>query len=520
MIRRFKKKVTWPVKPDEAALVILASSFSFGAVALAIFFRTWSDTLFLSHFSVDQIPIFYIWSAFAFAPVTMAYTWLSKKFPLVKLNTITLLSFAGLSSLCVRIPTEPTFIFIILLMMSLVSPLVNAICWSVILERLDSLQSKRLIPIISSAATVGAICAGGLTAEVIELGGLAALIVLISCTLVCLAALPRAILGGRKLTIPSRSDKTDQPKPTLWSGLGQLAPLTQNSLLSVTMVATLMMATTTNLVDFLFKAEVQQNIATDDLGPFLARFHAVTNLMIFILQLFVLNKLTDRLGLKSSYSLYPSSLLMVGTICLFPVSWFALVLLRGVDTLMKFTVYTNMENMVLTPVPFVLRTQVKVLLKGVIYPLGGLIAGIVIWVVSYSCQGNTNLKIQITLVLTLILSVLWIRFTRKAHLHYIGQLANNIGVQHFQTSLNEVAIGILQRFSEIEFNSVISADVSRLLNDLESALDSVEHELTAAWEDPHKSRADLIEWLENISRTHRIYGVGDRIEHLSSNLNE
>ena len=88
MIRSVKKKVKWPVKPDEVTLVLLASSFSFGAVALAIFFRTWSDTLFLSHFSVDQIPIFYIWSAFAFAPVTMAYTWLSKKFPLVKLNKL------------------------------------------------------------------------------------------------------------------------------------------------------------------------------------------------------------------------------------------------------------------------------------------------------------------------------------------------------------------------------------------------------------------------------------------------
>lgn len=518
MTENLKRKTRWPIKPDELPLVMLASSFSFGAVALAIFFRTWSDTLFLSHFSVDQIPIFYIWSAFAFAPVTMAYSWLSKRLPPVQLNTITLLSFAGLSSFCARLPSTPILIFIILLMMSLVSPLVNAICWSVILERLDSLQSKRLIPIISSAATIGAICAGGLAAEVIELGGLAALITLISCTLVCLAALPRAMLGGREVNLSRKEAKRSPSKTTLWSGLGQLAPLMQNSLLSVTMVATLMMATTTNLVDFLFKAEVQQNIAVEDLGPFLARFHALTNLLIFILQFFVLNKLTGKLGLKSAYSLYPSSLFTFGTICLFPVGWFGLVVLRGVDTLMKFTVYTNTENLVLTPVPFVLRTQVKVLLKGAIYPLGGLIAGVMIWVISYGCQGNANLKIQVTLIFTLILSLLWIRFTRQAHLHYIGQLAENIGLSKMIVSLDQSTMNLFRQFLSIDIEPLKISQVSAFIEQLDQHIESPKNELMTAWQKNEQSRADLIEWIENMGRMNGIHGVGDRLEQMSATV--
>lgn len=503
-------KKTWPIRHGEGLLFSLAASFSFGAVALAIFFRTWSDTLFLTYFSVDQIPIFYIWSAFAFAPVTMLYTWLSHIIPPVKLNTITLLSFALLSSMCASLPEKPLLIFIILLLMSLVSPLVNAICWSVILERLDSLQSKRLIPLISSASTIGAICAGGLAAEVIEVGGLTGLITLISFTLIGLATLPRAVLGAQKQK--TKKKEIEPPKRiSFWSGLSQLRPLMQHSLLAITMIATLLMAITTNLVDYLFKAEIQQNIPIHEIGPFLARFHAITNLLIFLLQIFVLNKLTQRLGLKWAYSLYPSSLFTVGAICLTPLHWFSIILLRGVDTLMKFTVYTNTENLILTPVPFVLRTQVKVLLKGAIYPLGGLIAGLLITLITTFSPQETAVKVNITLGLTLALSTLWIYLTRSAQKHYLAQLARNLKLPISLTRFNQAAKSLVNLFLEQSKASRTQEDVIQLLSQLKQEL-QLESSLEPLWLAQSHTRADLIEWLEHLSRASGITGFGERLE--------
>ena len=87
------------VERDEWPVLLLSGGFSFGSVALAIFIRTWSDTLFLTRFQADQIAIFYIWSALIFAPTTMGYAWLSQRFNPIKLNTTTLFAFAGLSSL-------------------------------------------------------------------------------------------------------------------------------------------------------------------------------------------------------------------------------------------------------------------------------------------------------------------------------------------------------------------------------------------------------------------------------------
>lgn len=507
-----KPKKQWPIRQHEHGLFMLSASFSFGAVALAIFFRTWSDTIFLSEFSVDQIPIFYIWSAFAFAPVTMVYTWLSQLIPPVKLNTLTLLSFALLCSLCADLPNHPILIFIILLLMSLISPLVNAICWSVILERLDSLQSKRLIPLISSAATIGAICAGWLAAELIEVGGLAALITVISITLICLATLPTAILGQQS-TQKTKKDQKPKQKVSMLSGLAQLKPLMKTPLLAVTMIATLLMATSTNLVDFLFKAEIQQHIPAEQIGPFLARFHAITNLLIFLLQIFVLNKLTNRLGLKWAYSLYPSSLLAVGTLCLFPLHWVAVIFLRGVDTLMKFTVYTNTENLVLTPVAFVQRTQVKVLLKGAIYPLGGLIAGILIALIT-QLSSDTETKITVTLILTLLCSVLWVYLTRQAHQHYISQLAQNLGIPQSVKSLNQPASSLVKDLMEQESSTVSLSLFQEFITKISSHLALDKSLFVTAWA-RQQSRADLIEWFDSVARASNIQDFGSYLESLS-----
>ena len=125
------------IKKDEWPTLALASLFAFGSVALAIFIRTWSDTLFLIHFQPDRIPIFYIWSAIVFAPTTMGYTWLSQRFNLVRLNTSTLLTFASMCLFCINPIQHKEVLFVLLLGMSLVSPLVNAICWGLILERLN-----------------------------------------------------------------------------------------------------------------------------------------------------------------------------------------------------------------------------------------------------------------------------------------------------------------------------------------------------------------------------------------------
>jgi len=412
------------VEPDEWPVVLLSGALSFGAVALAIFIRTWSDTLFLSRFDAEQIALFYILSAVIFAPTTMGYAWLSQRFHPVRLNTATLLLFAGLSLLCLAPPSSAPLTFGLLLALSLVSPLVNALCWGMILERLTSRQSKRLVPLIGGSATLGAALSGVVAAGVLGWGGDAALMGLITATLLALAPLPMILMRGAQGEANPNAQARPREPESLVDGLKALS---HNDLLRVSAVATFLMAIATNLIDYLFKAELQLEMPREALGPFFARFHALTNLGILAVQVLLLGPALSRLELRWSFGLYPLSLLAVGALCLTPLGLWAFIGLRGADTLMKFTFYSTTENLLLTPVPFRERTQSKVFLKGVIYPLGGLVAGLLISLIS-AAVGEGGRPTSAALLLALLISGAWVWSTAHVHQHYLQQLAHNLGL--------------------------------------------------------------------------------------------
>lgn len=501
------------VEADEWPVLLLSAGFAFGSVALAIFIRTWSDTLFLTRFQAEDIAIFYIWSALIFAPTTMGYAWLSQRFEPVKLNTSTLFGFAGVASLCLSPPSSDVGVFVLLLVLSLVSPLVNAICWGLILERLNSRQSKRLIPLIGGSATMGAAVSGVIGAEVIEWGGDRALVWLIISTLIALSPLPRLLLNG----VDDRSlirEAKDTPERLIVG----LKALGKNQLLKVSAIATFLMAIATNLIDFLFKAELQSSLEPEMLGPFFARFHAFTNVGILFVQLLVMRPALERLGPRWSFGLYPLSLLALISLCLGPVGLWAFIGLRGVDTLMKFTFYSTTENMLLTPVPFRERTQSKVFLKGVVYPLGGLVAGTLITLTGLLL--GSNAEVNAVLIITLGVAVGWLWSTSRVHRHYLQQLASNLGV-----TLEAVQVSRQERLKGLDQLEALKLDATQwdqeriepLLAQIAGGLHRprLSTQLTSLWPDLDESkRMDLIELLDELARRDGVKGLGDLLEEL------
>lgn len=499
------------IEPDEWPVLLLSGSFAFGSVALAIFIRTWSDTLFLTRFTADQIAIFYIWSALIFAPTTMGYAWLSQRFEPIKLNTTTLITFAGLCSLCLSPPSTGVGVFTLLLVLSLVSPLVNAICWGLILERLNSRQSKRLIPLIGGSATMGAALSGVMAAEVIEWGGDRAFVWLIIGTLLSLSPLPTLLLRGveEQSLIQKPSGKPER----LIDGLRALG---RNQLLKVSAIATFLMAIATNLIDFLFKAKLQVSLDPSELGPFFARFHAFTNIGILFVQVIVMRPALERLGPRWSFGLYPLSLCILITLCLGPVGLWAFIGLRGIDTLMKFTFYNTTENMLLTPVPFRERTQSKVFLKGVVYPLGGLVAGSLITLTSLMM--GSHLGVVLVLLITLIISIAWLWSTSRVHRHYLHQLASNLGV-HLQDVViaKQARHQALRNLQDMMDNQETwqQGINTHLLSQIALGLSRPElaDQLNELWEKLDESKQmDLIEMLDELAQREGVQGLGDLLE--------
>ena len=279
------------------------------------------------------------------------------------------------------------------------------------------------------------------------------------------------------------------------------------------------MAIATNVVDYLFKVKLQSTLTPQELGPFFARFHAISNLAILFIQLTVLTPILQRFGVKHSFRLYPGFLLTIGSVCFFYAHLWCFTLLRGVDTVMKFTFHQNTENLVMTPVPFLERTQSKVFLKGIIYPLGGLVAGILIFLIDF-----TSYALFGALVIMLIICSIWLWILHRIHYHYIQQLALNLNLSFIKSSTVKHTKKKLYKQEIKKLREMFQQQEQLSLDDSQKALSSIlkligydeyRHIFIDMISDPDKqSNADLSELLDQLLRLEGIYKIENLLDHI------
>ncbi len=346
-----------------------AGAFAFLAVGLAILVRTWSDAAFLAEFEIAWLPWFFVASAVVFLPATIGYAWLARRHGSVRLNTalLALLTSGMLASAAAGLGRAA--IFATVLGLSVATPLANVVCWNTILARLDSRQARRLIPLLGGVATLGAIVAGVVGAALAAGLGSDALLWTAVAVMAAMLPLPRILAG---------SWRPAGEAPTSGSVREGIQSLGRNQLLVVVGLATFLMAITTNIIDYQFKAHLQASLDRQAMGVFLARFHATTNTAVLAIHFFAVGPILRRFGVGIAFGLHPAVVLVGSLVTLWVPTLMAVVGLRFVDILLKFTFHKDTHDLVLNPVPAYDRHQAMVFLKGSIYPLGGIAAGLVL----------------------------------------------------------------------------------------------------------------------------------------------
>lgn len=511
------------VRRPEWPMLLGMAAFAFGAVAVAILIRTWADTAFLAHFDVAWLPLLFVVSAFAFAPATLGYAWLARRVPLIPLNTALLLLFAAVTAICQVVVGPSWTVFAGILVLSIISPLVNVVCWSIVLERLSSRQARRLIPLVGGSSTAGAVGGGAIGVWIIEHLGTGALLWGVLVILMLMLPLPRLVGGSWSMG----RHESAEARTTFRDGLRALVG---NKLLRVVGGATFLMAVTTNLVDFMLKAHLQANLSPDEIGLFFANFHSITNLAVLVVQVLAVTPIINRLGLGPSFALHPLVVLGGALVCVvFPVLA-AVAVLRGVDTMLKFTFQTNTQNMVITPVPLLERTQAKVFLKGMIYPLGGLAAGALLAVVTVF-DGTTGVGVP---VLVAVLSVWWLAMAGRVRPFYLRQLEENLlvkvrpGLTGEPTSPGELRTALRAHLSALNTlharrsEDEVRGELRRHLEGFFTAFgmlvgdaNGISETADRFREGDEKARSDAVELLDGLCRDQGINEAGAVLEMLS-----
>jgi ATP/ADP translocase len=412
-----KRAGSWvPVRHGEWRLVAATGSFAFLAVALAIVLRTWSDAVFLTWFDASWVAWLFVATAVVFVPATFGYAWVAPRLGAVWLNTLLLGAFGVATVACARFAQTPEAVFAAVLVVSVFSPLANVICWNTVLDRLDARQARRLLPVIGGISTLGAIGGGLVGGELAALHGNEALVWLAFSFLICMMPLPLL------LSAPLRRRAPRKRPAGIQQGFRSLA---RNRLIGIVAAGTFLMALSTNVIDYQFKAHAQAALPGEALGTFFARFHGAANLAVLLVQFGLAPLVMRRFGVGAAFALHPF-VLVVGAFATlaFPVLG-AVVALRFVDTVLKFTFHKNSNDLALSPVRSQDRHQAMVFLKGVVYPLGGIAAGLVL-------AGSAALGFDLLHAAgfwVMLLASLWLLVARQVRVGYMEQIGRKLSIE-------------------------------------------------------------------------------------------
>jgi hypothetical protein len=503
--------------------VAITGAFAFLAVALAIVLRTWSDAVFLTAFDVRYVPWLFVATAIVFVPATFGYAWMAPRLGAVWLNTLLLGAFGVATVACARFAQSPGGVFAAVLVVSVFSPLANVICWNTILDRLDSRQARRLLPVIGGISTLGAIGGGLIGGELAAVHGNEALVWFSFAVLLMMTPLPLALSAPLRRRAPRRS-------PGIQEGFRSLA---RNRLIGIVAIATFLMALSTNVIDYQFKAQAQAALPAEALGTFFARFHGAANLAVLLVQFGVAPIVMRRFGVGMAFALHPF-LLIVGSVATlaFPVLG-AVVALRFADTVLKFTFHKNSNDLALTPVPAPDRHQAMVFLKGIVYPLGGIAAGLLL--TGSSLMGFDLLHAAGFQVM--LLASLWLLAARQVRLQYMQQIGEKLSIElhPVRTPSPEPPAGLmdelrgrvrhirsLQQQLRETGDPDTAAAISRSLDGLFGMMGDLIGDPRAVEAAAHRylygdgsERASAVELLDTLLETHRVPDATDLLDSLS-----
>jgi ATP:ADP antiporter, AAA family len=315
------------------------------------------DSVFLTHFPVTALPsitliaaVFAIFASYGGSRLIRAVT------P----NRFAPFSFlvSGILQVCERslLLSHPRVAACaIYLHVFAINLLLTSSFWSLMNEHYDPRSAKRAFGKIGGAGTFGGVV-GGLVAErVAALGSVAALILVTAVLhLACGGAL---YWFTRKFQVSHREDHRATKRKPVFQVLKKTPYLLEvASLMIVVSVAAA-------LLDYLFKSEAAASIAK---GPALTRFFAVfytlTGLLGVAVQAFLSSAMLSRLGLANTVSSLPLTVMAGGGWALAFFGFAGMTVLRGMEVILRSSLFRSGYELFYTPVPSEDKRSVKAII--------------------------------------------------------------------------------------------------------------------------------------------------------------
>jgi hypothetical protein len=237
--------------------------------------------------------------------------------------------------------------------------------WAVVSQATTPRSAKRLLPIAGVGATVAWAVFGLLVPALAHRLG-AATLLYIAPALLALAALLVGLIRARDLP---RSSTVPRKRSIVGEWKIAFAFVRRMPLMRVMMSLSVLALLTEQLMDLLLMSSAHERYPTEDSSTaFFGRYYGITSGITLVFVLLFSSRILLGLGTARSLLVTPILTFFALAFVLAVPGFAAVVVLRGVDRVLKQSVWSSASEQTQTPLPPIERVQSRALIRGVIAP--------------------------------------------------------------------------------------------------------------------------------------------------------
>ena len=437
----------------------MATLGTFSSVASVVFGKTLSDAILLSARPAINIANFFVYSSLALMVISLIYFQLLRLLSATKLNAaILFISAIGVLIFSNLNLTSHPIILAFATFLITAPAIGNIIVWNTISDAFNARQGRRLFNLVAAASTLGGIATGCLIPGLIHWFGIPSLPIA-GCTCYILMAIPVIVLARFRRSERTYYSVTSEARRSVKDNfIHGIQNIIRSPLLKNLSFIFLLTALATNIIDFVLKFYLQTNFDKEGIAIFYGHFNAISNTFNLIVQLTLLSQFLTRFKTRTLFALTPIILLLFSLPFCFFYTALCVYALRFIDVALRFTIQDSAREIATSSLPRLLRNSSKVVFKGIMNPLGGIVAGLMLNLIAprINPQFVPLLLIPVTLI-----TLFFVRdLNRYSAYHLYKQL---------QTTVPDENEAIIQPSSQ---NTVYSYDPTLLMDDSPTVRDA------------------------------------------------
>ena len=429
-------KKTFDIRDGEVRISLLMQLYVFLLITVLLILKPIITALFLSKLGASNLPYGYMIVAVVAIVISYFYNWLVKRISLQRLIIGTFLVFSTAFLLLGFIIKTPWLnnwmLYVYYIFISLFAVLTTSQFWLLANLVYNVREAKRLFGFIGSGAIAGGIFGGYVTTVLAPITGNRFLIILAACLILLCVPILKAVwfLRIRKLNkYAIQQRRKDTTEVTEKSSFQLIIKSRHLSLLAAIIGMSVIMA---KLVDYQFSDFASIRIPdSDKLASFFGFWFSTFNVIAFIIQLFLTNRVLGILGVSSTLLILPLSIAL-GCLFFLAIPELAiLIIIKGLDGSFKQSLNKAAIELSILPIPYPIKNSAKAFIDVVVDSLATGLAGLILIFVIRKWELDT---MYITLIILFLLFG-WMLLIYKLREAYFESFRHNL--QHALAEANE-----------------------------------------------------------------------------------